>query len=95
MAPRGRGSRRGSSRSKESRPPRPSSPPPPASLPPYTEEQELDERLTAFEATARLQRKRHRIKPIDSERRSTSLRRYKSDVWSKLQLPTLRYKGQS
>ncbi len=65
----------------------------------------MDERLTAFEATARLQRKRRRIEalkrgedpdePTDSERRSTSPRRYKNDVWSKLQLFALRYKGQS
>ncbi len=105
MAPRGRGSRRGSSRSEESRPPGPSSPPPPASPPPRTEEQELDERLAALEATARLQRKRRRIEalergedpdePADSERRSASPRRHKSDAWSKLQLPALRYKGQS
>src|SRR6266699_746511 len=103
MAPRGRGSRRGSNRFEESRPLRPSSLPPPASPPPRTEEQELDERLTTLEATARLQRKRRRIKalekdedpdePADSKRRSASLRRHKSDVWSKLQLPTLKYKG--
>ncbi len=90
MAPRGRGSRRGSNRSEESRPLGPSSPPPPASLPPRTKEQELDERLAAFKATARLQRKRRRIKilkrgedpdePTDSERRSTSFRRYKSNA---------------
>ena len=65
----------------------------------------MDERLTTFEATARLQRKRHRIEalkkdedldePVDSERRSTSFRRYKNDIWNKLQLPTLKYKGQS
>jgi len=64
----------------------------------------LDERLATFEATVRLQRKRRRIEaleksedpdePMDSKRRSVSFRRYKSDVWSKLQLSTLRYKGQ-
>jgi len=90
MAPRGRGSRRGSSRSEESRLPGPSSPPPPASPPPRTEKQELNERLTTFETTARLQRKRYRIEalergedlnePADFERRSASLRRHKSDI---------------
>src|SRR6266566_376218 len=104
MAPRGRGSRRGSSRSEESRPPGPSSPSPPASLPPRTEEQELDERLATLEATAQLQRKRRRIEtlkrgknpdePTDSERHSTSPRRHKNDAWNKLQLPALKYKGQ-
>src|SRR6266566_4216684 len=104
MASRGRGSRRGNSRSKENRPLRPSSPSPPAS-PPHTEEQELDERLTALEITARLQQKRRRVEalkrdedpnePTDSERRSTFLRRYKNDIWSKLQLLALKYKGQS
>ncbi len=90
MASRGRRSRRSSSRSEESRLPGPSFLPPLASPPPRTEEQELDERLTAFETTAQLQRKRRRIevlekdedldKPTDSERRSTFLRRYKSDA---------------
>ena len=104
MAPRGRGSRRGSSRSEESRLLRPSSPPPLVSPPLCTEKQELDEQLTTFEITARLQRKRCCIEvlkkgedlnePTDSERRSTSPRRYKNDVWSKLQLFTLKYKGQ-
>jgi len=73
------------------------------SLPLRIEEQELDERLAAFEVTARFQRKRRRIEvlkrgedfdePVDSERCSTSFRRHKSDVWNKLQLFALKYKG--
>ncbi len=90
IAPRGRGSRRGNSRSEENRLLRPLSPPPFTSLPLYTEEQELDKRLTAFETTTRFQRKRYRIEvlernedldePTDFERCSTSFRRYKSDI---------------
>ena len=64
----------------------------------------MDERLITFKTTARFQRKRRRIKalergedlnePTDSKRRSTSFRRYKNDVWNKLQLLTLKYKSQ-
>jgi len=60
------------------------------SLPLHIEEQELDERLTAFKVTARFQRKRYRIEtlkrdedlnePTDSKRRSISSRRYKSNI---------------
>ncbi len=63
----------------------------------------MDERLAAFEVTARLQRKRRRIEalergedpdePTDSERRSIFPRRYKNDTWNKLQLFALKYKG--
>ena len=104
MAFRRQRSRRGNNRSEKSRLPKPSSPFPSISPPSYTEEQELDERLTTFEVIARLQRKRYRIevlkrdedldKPTDSERRSISFRQYKSDVWSKLQLFILKYKDQ-
>jgi len=90
MASRGRGSRRSSSRSEESRLPRSSSPLPPISSPPRTEEQELDERLATFETTARFQRKRRRIealkkdedpdKSADSERCSVSFRQHKNNV---------------
>ena len=90
MAPRGRRSRRGSSRSEESRPLGLSSPPPSASPLPRTEEQELDERLATFETTARFQRKRRRIealkkdedpdKSADSERCSVSFRQHKNNV---------------
>src|SRR6266566_3413727 len=103
MASRGRRSRRNSSRSKESRPPGPLSPPLSASPPLRIEEQELDERLAAFETTVRFQRKRRRIEALkkdedldeltDFERRSTSFRRYKNDIWNKLQLSVLKYKG--
>ena len=94
ITPRGRRSRRGSSRFEESRPLGPSSPPPFAFPPPRIEEQELDERLTVFEVTARFQWKRRRVEtlkkskdpnePTDSKRRFISFRRYKNDIWSKL-----------
>ena len=90
MASREQGSRRNNSRSEESRLLRPSFPPLSTSSPLHTEKQELDERLAAFEATAQLQQKRHRIealkrdkdpnKPTDSKRRSTSLQRYKNNA---------------
>ncbi len=67
------------------------------------EEQELDKRLKAFEAIVCLQRKRRCIEvlersedldePTGSKYRSVFPRRYKSDIWSKLQLLTLKYKG--
>ncbi len=104
MAPRGQGFRRGNSRSEKSRLLRLSFLSPLVFPPLYTEEQELDERLTAFKAIVRLQRKRRCIEALergedpdesaDFERRFISFWRYKSDVQNKLQLFVLRYKDQ-
>jgi len=76
---RGRGSQRGNNRSEKNRLLRLSFLSPFASFSPYIEEQELDERLTAFEVMARFQQKRYCIEalkrgedldePTDSERR--------------------------
>ena len=72
-----------------------------------TEEQEVDVRLEVLKAAAYLARKRSRIgtlergegpdEPVVSnpEDQLPSSKRSRGEVWSKLQLPVLKYKGQT
>jgi hypothetical protein len=78
----------------------------PSSYSALIKEQEVDVRIKAFEAVVRLRRKRRRFEALEKgedpdepvtfeDDYSAFSKRSRSEVWNKLQLPVLKYKGLS